>query len=62
MIALAQIFPGTGRGTIRRMVEGKPDCASFSSIPRTRYPSTTPLCVAVTLPVPGRILLVGSVG
>jgi hypothetical protein len=47
-----QILPGTGRGTIRRMVEG----AHFSAIAAPddrRAPSVTPS--ARHLPVPGRI-------
>ena len=45
-----QILPGTGRGTIRRMVEG-----ALRLFPVCPAPSTTPLRVAVPLPVPGRI-------
>ena len=54
------ILPGTGRGTIRRMVEGAHrERTSIGDYGR-RYargapPSTPPLRVAVPLPVPGRI-------
>jgi hypothetical protein len=41
------ILRGTGRGTMRSMVEGGRDLLTA--------PSTTPLRVAVPLPVPGRI-------
>jgi hypothetical protein len=45
------ILPGTGRGSMRSMVEGERNkrCA------QPHAPSTTPLRVAVPLPVPGRI-------
>jgi hypothetical protein len=45
------ILPGTGRGTSRRLVEGVLDKARRGG----RGPSTTPLRVAVPLPVSGRI-------
>ncbi|MDB5709655.1 MAG: hypothetical protein JWL96_1725, partial [Sphingomonas bacterium] len=42
-------FPWDGKGTIRRMMGGSPQAE------RLRHaPSTTPLRVAVPLPVPGR--------
>jgi hypothetical protein len=46
------ILPGTGRGTMHRMVEG----ARHRRFAQPLSPSTTPLRVAVPLPVPGRIL------
>jgi hypothetical protein len=46
-----KILPGTGRGTSRRLVEG----ARRERLPSPGGPSTTPLRVAVPLPVPGRI-------
>jgi hypothetical protein len=48
-MALAKILPGTGRGTLRRMVEG-----AHLSASSTVAPTTTPLRLAVALPVPGR--------
>ncbi len=54
------ILPGTGRGTIRRMVEGarrertSSGAGSRGAGPSWRSPSTPPLRVAVPLPVPGR--------
>ncbi len=45
-----KVLPGTGRGTMRSMVEGALRLAQRS----WRAPSTTPLRVAVPLPVPGR--------
>jgi hypothetical protein len=48
-----KILPGTGWGTSRRLVEGEPGWTQRSR----RAPSTTPLRVAVPLPVPGRIFL-----
>ena len=49
-MGVAKYLPGTGRGTIRRMVEG---LLSYSpSIAVTHYPTTT--LRAVPLPVPGR--------
>ena len=45
------ILPGTGRGTMRSMAEGA--CGKRGAPPQS--PSTTPLRVAVPLPVPGRI-------
>ena len=50
MSAALQILPGTGRGTSRRLVEG----AHHPLLPVLWGPSTTPLRVAVPLPVPGR--------
>jgi hypothetical protein len=55
------ILPGTGRGTIRRMVEGAHRERSVSGAGSRMWyarggpPSTPPLRVAVPLPVPGRI-------
>ena len=46
----AKYLPGTGRGTIRRMVEGLLSDSTASAV--ARYPSTT--LRAVPLPVPGR--------
>jgi hypothetical protein len=44
-------LPGTGRGTVHRTVEGAIDLT-----PRwRRTPSTTPLRVAVPLPMLGRL-------
>jgi hypothetical protein len=43
-------LPGTGRGTMRSMVEGSPHPRRILPLD----PSTTPLRVAVPLPVPGR--------
>jgi len=48
-----QILPGTGRGTIRRMVVGAGGLTLRCVW--TRAPTTTPLRAAVPLPVPGRI-------
>jgi len=48
-----KFLPGTGRGTMRSMVEGSENLHARCA----RDPSTTPLRVAVPLPVPGRILL-----
>jgi hypothetical protein len=45
-----KILPGTGRGTSRRLVEG-----ALRLLQICAAPSTTPLRVAVPLPVPGRI-------
>jgi hypothetical protein len=52
MSDIAKILPGTGRGTVRSMVEGAllRRCASWHS------PSTTPLRVAVPLPLQGRMV------
>jgi hypothetical protein len=51
MKTLAKILPGTGRGTVRSMVEGAllQRCASWLA------PSTPSLRVAVPLPLQGRI-------
>jgi hypothetical protein len=46
-----KILPGTGRGTMRSMVEG----VRHQRIPLPGAPSTTSLRAAVPLPVPGRI-------
>ncbi len=48
-----EILPGTGRGTMRSMGEGSLHERSV----QPQSPSTTPLRVAVPLPVPGRIIL-----
>ena len=53
------ILPGTGRGTIRRMVEGAHRARTVSggirqAVRSWRSPSTPPLRVAVPLPAPGR--------
>ena len=50
------ILPGPGRGTARSAVEGALRLTRRSR----RAPSTTPLRVAVPLPVPGRILLAAA--
>ena len=46
----AKYLPDTGRGTIRRMVEGLLSVSSAGAV--ARYPSTK--LRAVPLPVPGR--------
>ena len=51
MIANAKFLPGTGRGTMRSMVEG----ARHTCRAQPLSPSTTPLRVAVPLPILGRI-------
>jgi hypothetical protein len=53
MTSLAKILPGTGRGTIRRMVEGSEPRLLASDLWRGSDPSVTPS--ARHLPVPGRI-------
>ena len=51
-MSVTEILPGTGRGTIASaMVEGARHARSTQPL----SPSTTPLRVAVPLPVPGRI-------
>jgi hypothetical protein len=54
-----QILPGTGRGTIRRMVVGPHSGVAnpflMNCLVRRWAPCTTTLRVAVPLPVPGRI-------
>ena len=51
-MGLAKILPGTGRGTVRRTVEG----ASHKRCTQPHAPSTTPLRVAVPLPMNGEDL------
>jgi len=49
-----KFLPGTGRGTSRRLVEGAlHQLASWFVARWSRAPSTTPLRVAVPLPVNG---------
>jgi hypothetical protein len=55
----AKILPGTGRGTMRSMVEGAhahggPNPFVMNRFVRRWAPTTTTLRVAVPLPVPGR--------
>jgi hypothetical protein len=53
MIVVEKILPGTGRGTIRRMVEGHPRQGAASRRYVMRH---VPLHhFVVPLPVPGRI-------
>jgi tRNA pseudouridine55 synthase len=52
MRGVNQILPGTGRGTMRSMVEG----ALQTYIAWGRVPSTKPLRVLVPLPVNGEDL------
>jgi hypothetical protein len=58
MTPQSKILPGTGRGTMRSMVEGaRHPLLTHVNSSRVSLgaPSTTPLRVAVPLPVPGRI-------
>ena len=49
MRGCTKILPGTGRGTMRSMVEGRPEPLQLSA-----SPSTTRLRRAVPLPILGR--------
>jgi len=56
--AQRKIRPGTGRGTIHRMVEGRERSERGATAPHGRGPSVTP--PARHLPVPERNFLGGS--
>ena len=53
MIGLLKILPGTGRGTMHSMVEG---ARHKKRSAQPHAPSTTPLRVAVPLPMNGEDL------
>ena len=40
MRMVLQFLPGTGRGTIRRMVEGLSDLSAIAAVPVLPFPST----------------------
>ena len=52
--ATFQFLPGTGRGTMRSMVEGAPRSGVLASGSLRSHPSTTDLRPAVPLPGTGR--------